>query len=91
MLINVESFRYNHFFVLQVHLRMLVLAVLANMWICKICRLYVQNQIVLYSRCIIVGNNVGTLNNTAADELRNKTSVPVFYRRIKYSYEFGCV
>ena len=23
--------------------------------------------------------------------LRNKTSVPVFYRRIKYRYEFGCV
>jgi len=23
-------------------------------------------------------------------ELRNKTSVPVFYRRIKYRYEFRC-
>jgi len=23
--------------------------------------------------------------------LRNKTSVPVFYRRMKYRYEFGCV
>jgi len=23
--------------------------------------------------------------------LRNKTSVPVFYRRIKYKYEFRCV
>jgi len=23
--------------------------------------------------------------------LRNKTSVRVFYRRIKYRYEFGCV
>ena len=23
--------------------------------------------------------------------LRNKTSLSVFYRRIKYSYEFGCI
>jgi len=23
--------------------------------------------------------------------LRNKTSIPLFYRRIKYKYEFGCI